>query len=499
MSQKPWKLNAQWGHARQFWTLTAMLIYTITAINSRGFYHFDEHFQILEFANSKITHFTGNLPWEYNAQLRPWLQPWMTFVEIQFLELLQITSPFIQSTFLRIFSSFITLICVWRFTRILPIWFKERAWQNFSCAVSYLTCFLPMLHARASSENLSGSILLLSLAHVAEGKNPFFIGLWGSMAFEFRYQSIFIFAGIAAYYLFFKLRSAKEFLLLSLGSILPILMGLIFDSWGYGQLSFPAWNYFRVNLLEGKAAQFGSEGPFYYFAILAQSIPPIGFLFVTSVVAAMIFLRKHLLAWSVLPFVLVHILISHKELRFLFPVAHQSLLLIIAFFYRYRNSQFWLSISEKIHSDHLKTAFYLAISVNFILLAVQSLKSRWPDLATLEYIDEFTPKNSAIKFENGADPRYAGGLPMNFYVRSDLVFADSESFGNFLNAINRDYFYYKKTKGYTDSKSYRPDNCKVIFESPSYSFLPEAITKSFIFSYLDRNRYYQTILKCKTI
>lgn len=497
MSQKPWNLNAPWSHARQFWTLTALLIYTITAINSRGFYHFDEHFQILEFANSKTTRFTSNLPWEYEAQLRPWIHPWMTFVQIQFLELLKITSPFLQSTFLRIFSSFITLFCVWRFTRILPIWFKERAWQNFSCAVSYLTCFLPMLHARTSSENLSGSILLLSLAHAAEGKNPFFIGLWGSIAFEFRYQSIFIFAGIVLYYLFFKLKSPKEFLLLTLGSILPILMGLIFDFWGYGQLSFPPWNYFRVNLLEGKAAQFGSEGPFYYFTILAQSIPPIGFLFATSVVAAMIFLRKHILTWSVLPFVLVHILISHKELRFLFPVAHQALLLIIAFAYKFRNSNFSLNISEKMHSKHLKTAFYAAILINFILLAVQSLKSRWPDLATLEYIDEFVPKNSVIKFETGADPRYAGGLPMNFYVRSDLVFVDSESFDNFLDPINREYFYYKKTKGYLASKTHKPDNCRVIFEYPNYSFLPETIFITDFFSYLDRNRFYQTILKCK--
>jgi phosphatidylinositol glycan class B len=48
----------------------------VSAVTSVTIFHPDEHFQTVEFASLKLG-FTAasELPWEYAARLRPWLQP----------------------------------------------------------------------------------------------------------------------------------------------------------------------------------------------------------------------------------------------------------------------------------------------------------------------------------------------------------------------------------------------------------------------------------------
>jgi len=56
--------------------LSSVIIYSITAYFSVGYYYFDEHYQILEFANIKLgLTETESLPWEYAAKIRPSIQP----------------------------------------------------------------------------------------------------------------------------------------------------------------------------------------------------------------------------------------------------------------------------------------------------------------------------------------------------------------------------------------------------------------------------------------
>ena len=51
-------------------------IYIITAFFSVGYHQLDEHYQILEFANYKLgLTYPGYLAWEFDAHIRPSLQP----------------------------------------------------------------------------------------------------------------------------------------------------------------------------------------------------------------------------------------------------------------------------------------------------------------------------------------------------------------------------------------------------------------------------------------
>ena len=53
----------------------------VTAWFSVTFYFPDEHYQVLEFVSYKLgVTRAGDLPWEYSARIRPWLQPLLYFL-----------------------------------------------------------------------------------------------------------------------------------------------------------------------------------------------------------------------------------------------------------------------------------------------------------------------------------------------------------------------------------------------------------------------------------
>ena len=59
--------------------LTAVTV--ITAWFSNTFYFPDEHYQILEFMGHKLGITPASeLPWEFEARIRPWLQPFLYYL-----------------------------------------------------------------------------------------------------------------------------------------------------------------------------------------------------------------------------------------------------------------------------------------------------------------------------------------------------------------------------------------------------------------------------------
>src|ERR1044072_8735709 len=85
------------------WLLIALIVQIITAYFSVGFHQLDEHFQILEFANYKLGFSpSSDLPWEFRAQCRPGLQPFIAFCFAKSLLFLDIYNPFLLAFLLRL-------------------------------------------------------------------------------------------------------------------------------------------------------------------------------------------------------------------------------------------------------------------------------------------------------------------------------------------------------------------------------------------------------------
>jgi len=110
-------------------------------------------------------------------------------------------------------------------------------------------------------------------------------------------------------------------ILLSTGIIAAILIGAILDRWFYGEWVFTAWNYFQQNILADKLSGFGIQPWWFYFEdIFIRAVPPFSIVFILAFIFVFIFLRKDVLTWTILPFVLFHFLMGHKETRFFWPI-----------------------------------------------------------------------------------------------------------------------------------------------------------------------------------
>lgn len=123
----------------QYILLLSLLIYGLTAYNSLGYYHADEHYQIIEAAGLKLgTHTAKDLAWEINSQIRPTLQPSIAFVVIKFSHVLKIDNPYYQAFILRLLTAIIALLIIQYFIRNTEYEFSTKRLRQFYYLTSYL-------------------------------------------------------------------------------------------------------------------------------------------------------------------------------------------------------------------------------------------------------------------------------------------------------------------------------------------------------------------------
>ena len=321
--------------------LLLAIVMLVTAWNSYDFYHPDEHFQILEFGASKLDIVpTQNLPWEYEAGIRPWLQPILFAGLCEFLQFIGIDNRFLWAFFFRLFCA------AWGFYAMLLVYRTGAAWlkdetgrRNFLLLCTTLG-FLPFLLVRTSSENMSTSFFMIGIALLLKNYyspdseqhsvSPGFwllSGLMLGLAFQFRYQTIIMTGGFCLWLLLIARTKWKYFGLFFVGFLLSTGIGLLADRCGTGKWAFPFFDYFRINLLENKTADFGTDPFFAYsYLVMGSVFAPVGFILMVSLLILWVRNPKHALSWITLPFFLFHCFIGHKEARFLFPLIPAAIL-----------------------------------------------------------------------------------------------------------------------------------------------------------------------------
>jgi GPI mannosyltransferase 3 len=327
-------------------TVAAILVYGITAFNSTGYFHWDEHYQIIEFANVKMgLNKAADVAWEYRAEIRPAIQPAIAFVLFSTARLIGITDPYWLSFFLRLLTAALALVAIGRWLRsTLPM--IDRRFQTGYILLSYFLWFLPFLNVRFSSETWSGLLFLYGVGILGpamltrepepsgQGRTvmPFVLsGLLLGTSFLCRAQILFAIAGLLIWLIVFKRKHWQGIGCLVLSAGVIFLLGLAIDAWFYGHLTYTAWNYFNTNIVHGIAAQFGTM-PWYFYLPMILQAPTlvIGLGILCSLVFLAIKNPSFLPLWIVLPFLIAHMIISHKEPRFLFPMINFVPLLMVS-------------------------------------------------------------------------------------------------------------------------------------------------------------------------
>jgi phosphatidylinositol glycan class B len=311
--------------------LLSLAIVCVTAVFSYAYFHIDENFQILEWVWWKLgLTEKWTLPWEHTMRMRPWMQVYFYY---GIAKALGIRDTFRLAFVFRLVTGLASWGALVLFVKTTLPWLEDDRERRLHLRVATLLGFLPYLFVRTSSETFAMAAFTAAWAIVLYGatSKPWKVspsiarlaisGALIGIAFEARFQSAILSLGLLAWLVIVG-RVRARIVVMILPALAVVGLGVLVDRWGYGEWTFPAWTYLKANLFEGAAAMFGSEPPFAYLWLTPANLffPVVIALFVMMVVA---WIRnpRHPVTWATLPFFLVHNLLSHKEERFLFPMA----------------------------------------------------------------------------------------------------------------------------------------------------------------------------------
>lgn len=301
------------------------------AFFSHGYYHHDEHYQILEYAHMKLfgVPSADHLAWEFSLMMRSGVQPFLVWCLGQLLSALGIYSPYLLIFLLQTSSGALSVAALLAFGRAVRSELGNERQERIFLALGLFLWFLAYLHVHFSAEMLTGNLLLflaaatlryLSADDGREVRWGVLLGLLVGATFVVRYQAGFALAGYGLWLLLFR-RRWRLFAGMVPGFVFVSLLGLLSDRWLYGEWTLTPFNYLRENILNGHMLKFGVEPWWYYFS---ASLTESGVLFGLLVWAAMLRYfwtrRRSVITWMLVPFLLVHFFMGHKEVRFFFPV-----------------------------------------------------------------------------------------------------------------------------------------------------------------------------------
>jgi phosphatidylinositol glycan class B len=318
-----------------------LLFVIVTAWGSYAYFHIDENFQVLQFTWWKLGRVDEwTLPWEHAAKMRSYVQPFLYVVLARVLGVLGVVDQFSLAFAFRLVTGLASFGALALFIRTALPWMRTDDEKRAFVRVATLLGFLPYLFVRTSSETLSMAAFTAAFAIILDGAAPagslssarwvvtpatwrlVVSGLLLGLAFEARFQSVFLSIGLVLWLAIVARMPWRALAIVKACALAIVALAAPIDRWGYGEWTFPPLAYARVNLLEGAAQFFGADPPFAYAWMLpANFFFPIVVLLIVASVLAWVRNPRHPLTWATVPFFVVHNLLSHKEERFLFPLA----------------------------------------------------------------------------------------------------------------------------------------------------------------------------------
>ena len=191
-----------------------------------------------------------------------------------------------------------------------------------------------------------------------------------------------------------------------------MLIGIGTDIWLYGKFTLPAYNYFVSNIIDDKAAYWGTSPWWYYFAeTMKTAVPPVSVLLLLFLAIGLWVGRKNLLVWCLVPFLLAHMAVGHKELRFMFPMLLPVLVLSV---WGMLEVEKYLSVRVKTRRWYSRI-FTLTLTINCLLLLGRSLLAAQESVACFRFLYSYTAAQPSIVYSHKKMLYEVVGLNMNFY------------------------------------------------------------------------------------
>jgi phosphatidylinositol glycan class B len=202
-------------------------------------------------------------------------------------------------------------------------------WQKkWLLAFGFFVWFMPYLMVRFSSENWGAMLFFIAVALIFNQSSIslrkwIFIGFLLAISFFIRFQMVFAIMGLLGYLFYTKRLVISNSWMIVSGALLGLSAMVFLDYLYYDTFVFTPWQYFDQNILQDKAATFGVDPWWMYFGwFFDEARMPISLLIFYGFIRLVKRKELNVMSWVLLPFVLGHFLVGHKELRFLFPMVY---------------------------------------------------------------------------------------------------------------------------------------------------------------------------------
>ena len=491
------------------WALIALALYVIAAIFTEGWYAYDEHWQIIEFASEILGRARpADMAWEFAARARPSLQPFLYAGIERVLLDGGLSNPFTLATIFRLVSALAAWVGTVAMALAAARWFPASPVRRWVLPALALAWFGPYLHARTSSENaaetaflLGFAILALSLASIdgeraaSRRRLPLSPALGAGMlfglAFEFRYQVGLMVAGACLWCALIGRVQLRGLGLMVAGMVVAIAIGTLADRFFYGEWTFAPWNYFRVNIVEHKASSYGTAPWWAYLPLMFERIgPPLSLLVVPAVFFAWVRRPRSLVTWSMVPFLVVHMILGHKEFRFLYPLATLSILVAVRSVddARLMWPELWKGISRFRWSRALVA---IVIAEDLILLAIASVRPSQATMPLYRHVYGLAGRPLTIFYREEQPYQFGPDLQLRFYEPPGLTLTRVSSYADFDQQLEHgDAWFVLRGFELPDEAGDLPRRC-----APTFRTMPTWVREVNVNHWVDRTPVW-TLFRC---
>jgi len=399
--------------------LIALLVQFVTCLTQIGYLHPDQHFQLIEFSSRQLGEPSGaTRVWELTSHIRPTVQVYLFSGFVEMCRFGGIADPYIQLTILRVLMglagfALFNAIAMYSFQADRRVLYLVLLLLNFSWLLPYTRAMFSS--EMASSLAFFGAVLL----YERRGNSFFYVlltGLLFSLSFYFRFQMAFGLVGFGLWLLIVE-KKYRNLVPLLIGFSIGLAVNILLDYQFYHELVFTPYNYFRVNITEGKAAEFGTSGPLYYVVMLFLVVgaPTLSFFLIYYVAKQTRSAYRQPLFFAVLFFIIGHSFVGHKEERFLFPILNVLPMLagwgLPAFIVYYKRA-------GKTIRRFITGNVCVSLALNALALAVFTLV---PISQTVEFsrklTNRFGSSDTTVYYLARTPFETQGGLPLTFYRR----------------------------------------------------------------------------------
>jgi hypothetical protein len=416
-------LNSQINKISLKWIIGALIFFRILSIIfSKGYAFSDDHFETVALADEylirKIEHWKTGEIYLFNL-----LYPYMHAFVMKLAILIGLNDPQNQMLLVRFLHAILNIIMIIGAGKLAKLHFQETG-QKLVILILGLFWMFPFMSVRSLREMACMPFLVWGFYYLEKTgeiriKNFILAGLFFSIAFVIRIQTVFFAIGVGLYSIFSK--KWKVFLYITFFTLLWYSFSqFLFDFlyWGDPFGSLKAYIFYNLN----NSGNF-PNGPWYMFllTVLGFCIPP----FSLFVLSGYIKSHKHYpyVFWGSISFFIFHSIFPNKQERFILPFIILFLTLGILKLWELKNNL--TGIYKKIFNASTMLFVFLN-SVALILLSLTySKKSRVEAMYHFYEKDFGTVLVSTYQSEVPMLPHFYHQKPKKFFKNIDLSQNDS--------------------------------------------------------------------------